>query len=84
MKVLAGTDIITRRGVFHICLQWQPRDIWYGLYIDTWATGLKAVYLCLVPCLPIHVKWAPPLGDSIDYTRRAYDHSPLLFSKWKG
>jgi hypothetical protein len=37
-----------RRGRFWLIF--EPRDIWIGLYVAP-----RAVYVCLVPCLP--VKW---------------------------
>jgi len=54
MKVLTGKDVILKKSVFHVCLQFQPRDMWIGLYVESWRP-FKA-YLCLVPCFPIHVK----------------------------
>jgi len=44
---------------------WEPRDVWIGVYwtwksVKYWTlAGLVTrelhVYVCLVPCLPIHV-----------------------------
>jgi len=41
---------------WHAELEWQPRDVWVGLYwkrighcVDAW--------ICLLPCLPLHISW---------------------------
>lgn len=57
MKVFAGKDIVTRRRVLHLCVQWQPRDLWIGLYVENWHPFRG--YLILVPCVPLHIKHEP-------------------------
>lgn len=42
------STVLWRRGRLSLVL--EPRDVWIGLYV---AHG--AVYVCLVPCLPL--KW---------------------------
>lgn len=39
-----------------IRLKWERRDLWVGIY---WTTDIDTahVYICLVPCLPIHISW---------------------------
>jgi hypothetical protein len=47
-------------------MYWEPRDMWVGLFVDTRpgkaGTPLehdryRHVYLCLLPCLPLHIWW---------------------------
>lgn len=37
-------------------LEWEPRDVWVGVY---WrrsrGRGVLDVYVCVLPCLPIHL-----------------------------
>jgi hypothetical protein len=36
----------------------EPRDCWVGIYWDRWRGTFSHgwdVYLCIVPCLPIHL-----------------------------
>lgn len=56
MKVLTGADLRLSRGVLHFCLQWQPRDCWYGLFVDCWTREEKAFYVTIIPCFPLHIK----------------------------
>lgn len=45
-------DLSTRLlRIGRLSLMFEPRDIWWGLYI-----GRTAVYLTLIPCLPL--RWA--------------------------
>lgn len=47
-------------------LLWEPRDLWIGLYWDAhtndyprwrpWRSPLYDVYVCLIPCLVLHVR----------------------------
>jgi hypothetical protein len=46
-------------------LQWEWRDLWVGVF---WRRGesviggpdwtIKHLYICLVPCVPLHILWA--------------------------
>jgi hypothetical protein len=40
----------------HARIQWEPRDIWVGLYWTRAALSTH-LYLCLIPCFPLHVWW---------------------------
>lgn len=36
----------------------EPRDVWVGVYWTRTAEGGLDVYLCVVPCLPLRLRWA--------------------------
>lgn len=42
-------------------LEWKPQDLWVGVYWKRRYTsdtdGWTDVYICLLPCLPIHLYW---------------------------
>jgi len=49
-----------------VSVQWEPRDLWVGAYWDVTINSGEFgyydgrwfdVWLCLVPCVPIHVEW---------------------------
>jgi hypothetical protein len=50
-----------------VTIHWEPRDCWIGVYWTWKATGYHTayglvrwewhLYVCLVPCLPIHLIW---------------------------
>jgi hypothetical protein len=40
-----------------LLLRFEPRDIWVGVFWDRRSDGLH-VYVCLVPCLVLHVTLA--------------------------
>lgn len=42
------------RQRWHIEIKWEPRDLWVGVYW-TRATLSFHVYVCLLPCVPIHL-----------------------------
>ena len=49
-------------GPFWLRILFEPRDLWVGIYIkEPWHEGhlgiRKAVYICLVPMLPIYIEW---------------------------
>ena len=54
MKILLGRRW-SRGAVF---LKWEPKDMWLGVY---WTrNGLaRHVYICILPCLPLHIWWRP-------------------------
>jgi len=37
-------------------IYWEPRDLWVGLYWKRKANLLQ-VWICLLPCLPLHLVW---------------------------
>lgn len=51
--------------VWGIVLEWNPRDLWMGAYIEEPARhknghgGAWNIWLCLAPALPIHIWWMP-------------------------
>lgn len=47
------STVLWRRGRLSLVL--EPRDLWLGLYV---APG--AVYVCVVPCLPLRWQWRRP------------------------
>lgn len=41
----------------------EPRDIWVGVFWDRHAIGgvrIFDVYICVLPCLPIRLRWVKP------------------------
>lgn len=43
-------------------LEWQPRDLWVGIYwravalkTVTWEYRALHVWVCILPCIPIHL-----------------------------
>jgi hypothetical protein len=51
-RVIASTAI----GTASIALEWKPADLWVGLYTAQ-QKGRRHVWVCILPCLPIHVSW---------------------------
>lgn len=49
----------------NIRVKFEPRDLWIGVYWNVTHRDLLPsplwwridVYICLVPCLPIHFRW---------------------------
>ena len=55
------TDLSTRLlKAGRLSLVFEPRDIWFGLY-----AGPDAIYVCLVPCLPLRWERVP---DRVTFT----------------
>lgn len=40
-----------------IRLEWKLADLWVGVYWARRNLGELHVWICLVPCLPVHVWW---------------------------
>jgi len=59
VKVLIGKDIKTKKHIYHICLQFQPKDAWIGIYIEHAFLGIFIAYICILPFFPIHIKQLP-------------------------
>lgn len=42
-------------------VRWEPRDLWVGVFWDRdrlpFGGWILDVYLCVVPTLPLHVRW---------------------------
>jgi hypothetical protein len=54
-----------------VALEWNPRDLWVGVYWSRRVVGRAAslhAWVCVVPCLPVHVHafrirpWRPKDG----------------------
>ena len=55
MKVLVGKDIETRKYVYHVCLQFQPHDMWVGIFWEKMPLLLN-IYICIIPMFPLHFR----------------------------
>ena len=58
-KVLASTKI----GNFAVSIEWCKKDLWVGIYWEDEAYelwGIIDVYLCIIPCLPFHIRYMEP------------------------
>ena len=42
-----------------IKLEFEPRDLWIGIYwrYDHAYYNMRHLFICLIPCLPIHITW---------------------------
>lgn len=53
----------TRARGWSLRLEWKPQDLWVGVYWKRSRTAFLAfldVWVCLVPCVPIHFEaWRP-------------------------
>lgn len=43
-------------------IKFEPRDLWVGVYWDREQVpgphyDITHVYICLIPCFPIHLTW---------------------------
>lgn len=47
-----------------IRLEWKINDFWIGCFWRRFDSGAWDVWLCLVPCLPIHISHEPKNVDS--------------------
>ena len=51
-----------------IRLQFEPRDLWVGVYWNKhlfgWTDITVHVYVCILPCLPIHIWWHRRLKET--------------------
>jgi hypothetical protein len=54
MKVLVGKDIEIGKHVYHVCLQFQPRDVWVGVYWER--MSYLSIYVCIIPMFPLHFR----------------------------
>lgn len=61
MRHLAGPLVhFGRRYNVAASFLWEPRDLWLGVFWrwrdadDEWG-HLAHIYICVVPCLPIHI-----------------------------
>lgn len=39
-----------------LALEFKPADLWVGAYTAQ-NGGMRHVWVCLLPCLPVHVSW---------------------------
>jgi hypothetical protein len=53
-------------GPIWVRVLFEPRDLWLGIYVPKphWEMGCKirGVYICMIPCVPIHVTWGYERG----------------------
>lgn len=53
------TQLLHRAGrEWTVALLWEPRDLWLGLYWNPYEEAGRrwvALYICLLPCLPIRL-----------------------------
>lgn len=44
---------------------WKLQDVWVGVYwekhLTGWTTVTWHVWICLLPCVPLHLWWDRPL-----------------------
>lgn len=40
-----------------VCIEFEPRDMWLGVYLDVKEGELKRIYICLLPMLPIVLRF---------------------------
>lgn len=52
-----GTMIPLRKGEWGAKVEADRRDVWLGLFIKKWDREEIEFYLCLIPCLPLHIKY---------------------------
>lgn len=55
--------LIDRPGRLIVQFQWEPRDVWVGLFWRRTEIALH-LYICLLPFVPLHITIARPRGDS--------------------
>lgn len=44
--------------IVEISLEFEPKDLWIGAYVNRWTLGLDtmfSIWVCILPCLPIHL-----------------------------
>lgn len=41
----------------HVRVEFAPRDVWLGLYIGDLRAGYREWFLCVLPTLPVVVRW---------------------------
>ena len=44
-------------------IKWEPRDLWVGVFWTHGAYNSFHIYICVVPCFPLHLWW-DPWGDA--------------------
>jgi hypothetical protein len=45
---------VKRAPVLTFALFFEPRDLWVGIYIDTWG---RRIYICPVPMFGLRIVW---------------------------
>ena len=59
-RVLLGSSRRLTRwrsfGVLDWRLEWKADDLWFGVYRDLDTFPFPHAWICLIPCLPIHVR----------------------------
>ena len=55
----------------YVALEWKPQDLWIGAFwraspIDgAQPAVITDVWICLLPCLPIHLSWERPAPKQV-------------------
>ncbi len=52
---------ITVSNKLSISICWEPRDLWVGVYWTTLLHELE-VFICILPCLPLRLRWVRSWG----------------------
>jgi hypothetical protein len=51
-----GGERMQRQRQLWVEVMWEIRDCWVGVYW-TWEGTALHIYVCLIPCVPVHVIW---------------------------
>gem|GEM_PF-6998890 len=43
--------------IHSIKIEWKQQDMWIGVFWKD--TFIRDIWICLLPCLPIHIRWIP-------------------------
>lgn len=55
MRVLRLWTFHGRRRSWALNIQWEPHDLWVGVFWRTTPSEFLHLYVCLVPLFPIHL-----------------------------
>jgi hypothetical protein len=49
-----------------VSIEFEIRDFWVGLFWKEDEYYVNHIYICLIPCLPIHIQWVREYIVDID------------------
>ena len=49
--------------VVHARVRFEPRDVWVGLYWNRPTDWCTDIYICVAPCIPLHIR----IGEAIPF-----------------